>query len=141
MWRFQNYGDCGYTCNPHKFEIIALWFPCRVPVIPCKHLQCISRNIVEWGTNSIGQLTNGLFWSFELYQCSSFTFCSKQFPILDRFFLYISKWNYSVAISNFAIIEEITSGHLYKSGASFFARLLENYCVDITIVHIRTVNS
>ena len=35
--RFQNYRDCGYTCNPHKFEIPAL---CRVPVNPCKHLQC-----------------------------------------------------------------------------------------------------
>ena len=40
MWRFQNYRDCGYTCNPHKFEIPALRFPCRVPVNPCKHLQC-----------------------------------------------------------------------------------------------------
>ena len=40
VWRFQNYRDCGYTCNPHKFEIPALRFPCRVPVIPCKHLQC-----------------------------------------------------------------------------------------------------
>ena len=28
------------TCNPHKFEIPALWFPRRVPVNPCKHLQC-----------------------------------------------------------------------------------------------------
>ena len=37
----QNYRDCGYTCNPHKLEIPALRFPCRVPVIPCKHLQCI----------------------------------------------------------------------------------------------------
>ena len=35
-----NYRDCGYTCNPHKFEIPALRFPCRVPAIPCKHLQC-----------------------------------------------------------------------------------------------------
>ena len=32
--------DCWYTCNLHKFETPALWFPCRVPVIPCKHLQC-----------------------------------------------------------------------------------------------------
>ena len=40
MLRFQNYRDCGYTCNPHIFEIHALRFPCRVPVIPCKHLQC-----------------------------------------------------------------------------------------------------
>ena len=40
VWRFQNYRDCGYTCNPHKFEIPALRFPCRVPAIPCKHLQC-----------------------------------------------------------------------------------------------------
>ena len=38
---FQNYRDCGYTCNPHKFEIPALQFPCRVPVIPSKHLQCV----------------------------------------------------------------------------------------------------
>ena len=37
---FQNYRDCGYTCNPHKFEIPTLRFPCRVPVIPCKDLQC-----------------------------------------------------------------------------------------------------
>ena len=37
---FQNYRDCRYTCNPHKFEIPALRFPHRVPVIPCKHLQC-----------------------------------------------------------------------------------------------------
>ena len=38
----QNYRDCGYTCNPHKFEIPAVRFPCRVPVIPCKNLQCTS---------------------------------------------------------------------------------------------------
>jgi hypothetical protein len=74
---------------------------------------------------------NGLSLSFELHFHLSFTFCSKPFPISDR--LFLSKWNYSVAISNSAIIEEISSGHLYKSGASFFARLLENYCVDITI--------
>ena len=37
---FKSYRDCGYTCNPQKFEIPALRFPCRVPVIPCKHLQC-----------------------------------------------------------------------------------------------------
>ena len=41
VWRFQNYRDCGYTCNPHKFEIPALWFPRRDPVNPCKHLQCM----------------------------------------------------------------------------------------------------
>ena len=41
LWRFQNYRDCRYTCNPHKFEIPELRFPCRVPVIPCKHLQCM----------------------------------------------------------------------------------------------------
>ena len=40
VWRLQNYRDCGYTCNPHKFEIRVLQFPCKVPVIPCKHLQC-----------------------------------------------------------------------------------------------------
>ena len=40
VWRFQNYRDCRYTCNPHKFEIPAPRFPCRVPAIPCKHLQC-----------------------------------------------------------------------------------------------------
>ena len=28
------------TCNPHKFEIPALWFPYKPPVNPCKHLQC-----------------------------------------------------------------------------------------------------
>ena len=39
-WRFQNYRDCGYTCNPHKFEIPALRFPRKDPVNPCKHLQC-----------------------------------------------------------------------------------------------------
>ena len=49
MWRFQNYRDCGYTCNPHKFEIPALRFPCKVPVIPCKHLQC--RVSVRWTQN------------------------------------------------------------------------------------------
>ena len=41
VWRFQNYRDCGYTCNPHKFEIPALWFPRKDPVIPCKHLHCV----------------------------------------------------------------------------------------------------
>jgi hypothetical protein len=40
VWRFQNCRDCRYTCNPHKFEIPALPFPCKVPAIPCKHLQC-----------------------------------------------------------------------------------------------------
>ena len=37
---FKNYRDCGFTCNPRKFEIPALRFPRRVPVNPCKHLQC-----------------------------------------------------------------------------------------------------
>ena len=37
---FKNYRYCGYTCNPGKFEIPALKFPCKVPVNPCKHLQC-----------------------------------------------------------------------------------------------------
>ena len=37
---FKNYRDCGYTCNPRKFEIPALWFPRKVPVNPWKHLQC-----------------------------------------------------------------------------------------------------
>ena len=41
----RNYRDCGYTCNPHEFEIPALRFPCRVPVIPCKHLQCRDRQM------------------------------------------------------------------------------------------------
>ena len=40
VWIFQNYRDCRYTCNPHKFEFPALRFPHRVPVNPCKHLQC-----------------------------------------------------------------------------------------------------
>ena len=40
MIYFKNYRDCGYTCNPRKFEIPALWFPRKVPVNPCKHLQC-----------------------------------------------------------------------------------------------------
>ena len=40
VWIFQNYRDCRYTCNPHKFEFPALWFPRRDPVNPCKHLQC-----------------------------------------------------------------------------------------------------
>ena len=34
------HSETSCTCNPHKFEIPALRFPCRVPVIPCKHLQC-----------------------------------------------------------------------------------------------------
>ena len=37
---FKNYRNCGYTCNPRKFEIPALRFPRKVPVNPCKHLQC-----------------------------------------------------------------------------------------------------
>ena len=43
VWRFQNYRDCGYTCNPHKFEVPALRLPRKFPVIPCKHLQCKSK--------------------------------------------------------------------------------------------------
>ena len=38
---FKNYKDCGYTCNPRKFEIPALRFPHKDPVNPCKLLQCI----------------------------------------------------------------------------------------------------
>ena len=38
---FKNFRDCGYTYNPHKFEIPALGFPHRDPVDPCKHLQYI----------------------------------------------------------------------------------------------------
>ena len=37
---FKNYRDCKYACNPCKFEIPALRFPRKVPVNPCKHLQC-----------------------------------------------------------------------------------------------------
>ena len=48
VWWFQNYRDCGYTCNPHKFENPALRFPCRVPVIPCKHLQCSYTWLSSW---------------------------------------------------------------------------------------------
>ena len=48
VWRFQNYRDCGYTCNPHKFEIPALRFPRRPPVIPCKHLQCGFQKLNVW---------------------------------------------------------------------------------------------
>ena len=40
VWLFQNYRDCRYTCNLHKFDIPALRFPRKDPVIPCKHLQC-----------------------------------------------------------------------------------------------------
>ena len=40
MIYFKNYRDCGYTCNPRKFEIPALRFPRKVSVNPCKHLQC-----------------------------------------------------------------------------------------------------
>ena len=39
---FQITGIVG-TCNPHKFEIPALWFPYKPPVNPCKHLQCSVR--------------------------------------------------------------------------------------------------
>ena len=53
VWRFQNYRDCGYTCNPHKFEIPALRFPRRPPVIPCKHLQCTLSNLFSKSQNSI----------------------------------------------------------------------------------------
>ena len=28
VWRFQNYRDCGYTCNIHKFEIPAMVLKC-----------------------------------------------------------------------------------------------------------------
>ena len=37
----------GVTCNPHKFEIPALQFPRKVPVNPCKHLQCMSVEIFQ----------------------------------------------------------------------------------------------
>ena len=40
VWNFKSTGIAVYTCNPHKSEIPALRFPNRVPVIPCKHLQC-----------------------------------------------------------------------------------------------------
>ena len=36
------------TCNPHKFEIPALWFPYKPPVNPCKHLQCIFLKICKF---------------------------------------------------------------------------------------------
>ena len=64
VWRFQNYRDCGYTCNPHKFEIPALQFPCKVPVIPCKHLQCTTTTYIHTTKDSLAPL-------FYLQQCSS----------------------------------------------------------------------
>ena len=55
--RFQNYRDCGYTCNPHKFEIPSLWFPCRDPaklVLPT--YSCRTNNLTA-------KVWHQLFWS------------------------------------------------------------------------------
>ena len=67
VWRFQYYRDCGYTCNPHKFEIPALLFPCRVPVNPCKHLQCTKVFFFYFSVH-----WRGLCWPFESCQSSQF---------------------------------------------------------------------
>ena len=69
----RNYRDCGHTCNPHKFEIPALRFPCRVPVNPCKHLQCTtSTTLIENGRSGGSHPFN--------YSFSSCIFLSKKNP-------------------------------------------------------------
>ena len=51
-------GSCilyhGYPC---KYEIPVTWFPCRGPVNPCKHLQCIKC--------CISKLSNEVLFVFE----------------------------------------------------------------------------
>ena len=89
VWRFQNYRDCGYTCNPHKFEIPALQFPCRVPVIPCKHLQCTSAR----------QIKIMLHLSTQLHTLVHKCFLHFALAILTQlFFLYAKSTNNRLAI-------------------------------------------
>ena len=66
VWRFQNYRDCGYTCNPHKFAIPALRFPSRVPVNPYKHLQCTNKQTSK-KTNKIKKPTHCVYGYLQLF--------------------------------------------------------------------------
>ena len=53
----KNYGDCMNTCNPCYFEIPALWFPCKDPVNPSKHLQWSQGYLLligAWGEIEVG---------------------------------------------------------------------------------------
>ena len=88
----KSYRDCGYTCNPHKFEIPALRFPCRVPVIPCKHLQCNSFFATAVVTNVTFEW---LLFSHELIQnvSSSHSFESRCDTV--DWLLFLMSWFYT----------------------------------------------
>ena len=105
LWRFQKYRDCRYTCNPHKFEIPALRFPCRVPVIPCKHLQCTCVPLIDVYLEEIqcsnrfskmsSMFSRKLFFQFQImsYLCS----CSYQKgnafeKVVDSVQLYLAEF-------------------------------------------------
>ena len=52
------------TCNPCNFDIPALWFPCKDPVNPSKHLQCSSNTLLHLALSQF-------FWN-RRYVASSF---------------------------------------------------------------------
>ena len=83
MWRFQNYRDCGYTCNPHKFEIPALRFPRKVTVNPCKHLQCNIPKVAK--VSSLQCLVLLHYWLCFVYWTKKLTLVRK--ILFNTFFL------------------------------------------------------
>ena len=71
---FKNYRDYRYTCNPRKFEIPALRFPRKVPVNPCKHLQCTIHKkvfaadfILAWPTTFFQYIVSRIFQYLSLF--------------------------------------------------------------------------
>ena len=125
LWRFQNYRDCRYTCNPHKFEIPALWFPCRVPVIPCKHLQCA---LIISSYNKISKISRtqksdkipGLRCTGPLNGLGSNLKKQNQptkIPLLDQVFIYNSKT--SGTLSQSSIQKLVTWSQYIRGGFSF----------------------
>ena len=61
------------------FEIPALWFPCKVPAIPCKHLQCTG-------------LRGSAHWCIFTNYCLVQIFCGQLFTYRNRFTLKFFSW-------------------------------------------------
>ena len=105
VWRFQNYRDCGYTCNPHKFEIPALRFPRRVPVNPCKHLQCSA--LLHFLTTYIT--------GFSLFVLPFLAVLSTGYLVLCYVFLLLTLQGFPCFVNNFFPVQFIDFPCYYKN--------------------------
>ena len=113
---FKNYRDCGYTCNPRKFEIPALGFPRKDPVNPCKHFQCSVHPIIECSSGGrIWTWKPYAWWRiFPLAALLSWVLPLPKQPmngsgprtIVIRFFLVVTLLNYNIPNSMTSLVEQ-----------------------------------